>query len=103
MLKLTSQKIAGNKVEAKAPQPTPTTKRAKSIDIVVVSDVSVESRQCQHCSHIFCSVRSLRRHHEEAKYCMLIRTQKELEDLKAEMAKHTCNGKKIGQKILNIH
>ena len=48
MLKPTSQKIAGNKVEAKAPRPTPTTKRAKSIDIVVVSDASAESTQCRH-------------------------------------------------------
>ena len=97
MSKHTSQKIA-DKVEAKAPKPTPAAKRAKSLDVVVY-DASVESMQCQHCNHSFSSVRSLRRHQEEAKYCILIRTQKELQALKAEMTNQTSNSKKIGKKV----
>ena len=97
MSKHTSQNIA-DKVEAKALQPTPAAKRAKSLDIVAVSDTSAESTQCRHCHHIFSSARSLRRHQEEAKYCILIRTQKELQDLKAEMTTQTNNSKKIGKK-----
>ena len=86
MFKHMTQKIDTSKGKANAPQPMPT-RRAKSVDIVVATDATMESRCCKHCNHIFSSSRSLRRHNEEAKYCMLIRTQNELNDLKAEMAK----------------
>ena len=86
MSKPTNQ-IATSKVEAIPPPPKPTqTRRATSIGAAVSPEVELRSTWCADCGHTFSCPKHLRRHQEKAKYCRFIRMEKELRDLKAEMA-----------------